>query len=53
MAEAKLSNRTVVVPKFKLGSHHNNGKPVESYLIDDHINIDQLNVHYILEEEID
>ncbi|WP_178987334.1 hypothetical protein [Winogradskyella schleiferi] len=50
LAEAKLSNRIAIIPKFQLGSQHNNGKPIESYLIEDYINIDKLNVHYILEE---
>jgi hypothetical protein len=50
LAEAKLSNRIAVVPKFQLGSQHNNGKTLESYLIDDYINIDKIDVEYILEE---
>lgn len=50
LAEAKLSNRIAVVPKFQLGSQHNNGKPLESYLIADYINIDKIDVEYILEE---
>ncbi len=51
LAEAKLKNRMAVVPKFKLGSRHNNGNSIESYLIDDYFNIERLNVEYILEED--
>ncbi|MBC2843515.1 hypothetical protein [Winogradskyella flava] len=51
LAEAKLSGRIAVVPKFRLGSHHNNGKDLESYLIGDYFEIDRLNVDYILEED--
>ena len=50
LAEAKLSNRIAVLPKFQLGSQHNNGEPLESYLIDTYLNIDKLDVEYILEE---
>lgn len=51
LAEAKLSNRIAVVPKFKLGSHHNNGKSIQSYLIGDYFNVDILDVQYVLEED--
>ena len=51
LAEAKLSNRIAVVPKFQLGSQHNNGEPLESYLIDTYLNIDKIEVEYILEED--
>lgn len=51
LAEAKLSNRIAVIPKFKLGSHHNNGQSIESYLIGEYFNIDKLNVDYIFEED--
>ena len=50
LAEAKLSNRIAVVPKFQLGSKHNNGEPLESYLIDTYLNLDKIDVEYILEE---
>ncbi len=51
LAEAKLSNRIAVIPKFRLGSHHNNGTLVESYLIGNYFNSDRLNVEYIFEED--
>lgn len=51
LAEAKLSNRIAVVPKFKLGAHHNHGKSIDSYLIDTYFNIDRLGVEYLLEED--
>ena len=51
LAEAKLSHRVAVIPKFKLGSHHNQGESIESYLIGDYFNIDRLSVDYILEED--
>ncbi|BAO75142.1 hypothetical protein [Winogradskyella sp. PG-2] len=51
LAEAKLSNRVAVVPKFQLGSQHNNGKPLESYLIDEYISLEKIDVDYILEED--
>ncbi|WP_179344296.1 O-fucosyltransferase family protein [Winogradskyella ursingii] len=50
LAEAKLSGRTAVLPKFVLGAQHNQGSLVESYLIDEYLSIDNLNVPYILEE---
>ncbi len=50
LAEAKLSNRIAVIPKFQLGSQHNNGETLESYLIDTYFNIDKIEVEYILEE---
>jgi len=50
LAEAKLSNRIAVLPKFQLGSQHNNGNLLESYLIDEYIDISKINVEYILEE---
>ncbi len=51
LAEAKLSHRIAVLPKFLLGSQHNNGKKIESYLIDTYFDIDKLQVEYILDEE--
>ena len=51
LAEAKLSNRVAVVPKFKLGSKHNNGQPIDSYLIDTYFNIENIDVEYILEDQ--
>lgn len=51
LAEAKLSNRIAVIPKFKLGSHHNHGKSIESHLIGEYFNVDRLHVNYIFEEE--
>ena len=51
LAEAKLSHRVAVLPKFLLGSQHNKGKKIESYLINEYFNIDKLNVEYILDEE--
>ena len=51
LAEAKLSNRTAVVPKFALGSQHNHGKRIESYLIGTYLEIGKLGVDYILEED--
>ena len=51
LAEAKFSNRIAVVPKFKLGSHHNHGKAIESYLIGDYFSIDRLHVDHVLEED--
>ncbi len=51
LAEAKLSHRIAVLPKFQLGSQHNHGKKIESYLIDTYFDIDKLNIEYILEEE--
>ena len=50
LAEAKLSRRVAVIPKFRLGAHHNHGQVIESYLIDDYLNIDRLGVEYIFEE---
>ncbi|WP_100610170.1 O-fucosyltransferase family protein [Confluentibacter lentus] len=50
LAEAKLSNRIAVIPKFKLGSQFNNGKNIETYMVNEYFNIDKLNVNYIFEE---
>ena len=49
LAEAKLSNRIAVIPKFQLGSQHNNGKPLESYLIDAYLSIDKIDVEFMFE----
>lgn len=51
LAEAKLSKRIAVIPKFKLGSHHNHGKSIESYLIGDYFSIDRIDVDYIFEDQ--
>lgn len=51
LAEAKLSGRIAVIHKFKLGSHHNNGMPIESYLIGEYFNIDRIDVQYIFEND--
>lgn len=51
LAEAKLSNRIAVIPKFKLGSQFNNGKNIETYMVNEYFNIDKLNVKYIFEEK--
>ncbi|WP_296382145.1 hypothetical protein [Winogradskyella sp.] len=51
LAEAKLSNRTAVVPRFRLGSQHNNGELLESYLIDEYISLENIDVEHILEEK--
>ena len=53
LAEAKLSNRIAVVPKFKLLSTHNNGKSFWSYLIDTYVSLEKIEVDYILEEEFE
>ena len=53
LAEAKLSNRTAVIPKFALGSKHNNGKKKDSYIVDEYCNIDSLKVDYIFKENFD
>lgn len=50
-AEAKLSNRIAVVPKFVLGANHNNGTCLESYLIGVYFSTNRIDVEYILEEE--
>ncbi|WP_299364929.1 hypothetical protein [Winogradskyella sp.] len=51
LAEAKLSQRVAVVPRFQLGSHHNHGKLIESYLIGEYFGIDRLDVDCIFEED--
>ena len=51
LAEAKLSGRIAVIPKFKLGAHHNHGNVLESYLVGDYLQIDRLQVDYIFEED--
>lgn len=53
LAEAKLSNRIAVIPKFSLGSKHNNGKKKDSYIVDEYCNVDRLKVDYILKENFD
>jgi len=51
LAEAKLSNRVAVLPKFQLGSHHNHGKLLESYLVNTYFKTDRIDVDYILEDD--
>jgi hypothetical protein len=51
LAESKLSNRVAVIPKFILGSQHNNGKNIETYMINVYLNIDKLEAEYIWEED--
>lgn len=53
LAEAKLSNRTAVIPEFSLGSKHNNGKKKDSYIVDEYCNVDSLKVDYILKKNFD
>ncbi|GAA4894764.1 hypothetical protein GCM10023311_19310 [Flaviramulus aquimarinus] len=50
LAEAKLSKRVAVIPKFILGSQHNSGKNIETYMINIYFNIEKLGAEYILEE---
>ncbi|WP_111684946.1 O-fucosyltransferase family protein [Winogradskyella tangerina] len=52
LAEAKLSQRIAVLPKFRLGAHHNHGEVIESYLVGEYLNIDRLHIDYILEEDL-
>lgn len=51
LAEAKLSGRIAVLPKFRLTPRHNNGKTVESYLINTYFRIDKLGVDCVLEDD--
>ena len=51
LAEAKLSNRIAVIPKFHLGAQHNHGNKIASYLVHTYFEIDKLGVEYMLEED--
>ncbi|MGV6830964.1 MAG: hypothetical protein ACWA5P_05330 [bacterium] len=53
LAEAKLSNRVAVIPKFNLRSGHNNGKALCSYLIDDYVSLENIEAAYILDEDFE
>ena len=47
LAEAKLSNRVAIIPKFSLGAKHNNGKKRESYIVDEYCIVDKIGVEYL------
>jgi len=50
-ADAKLTNRIAIVPKFKLSQNHNNGRKIsESYLINTYFDIQKLGVEYIYDD---